>query len=108
MTYFLDMTPEEMVIHPSSLTEFHKLRLKDRNLLDMLIEKTVQIALNKRIIKSKSIIVDATHTKSRYNQEAPCQALKEQSKKLRRTVCDVDEAIKKKFKKNTEDSLQKS
>ena len=34
--YFLDMTPEEEVIEPSSLTKFRKLRLKDVNLLDML------------------------------------------------------------------------
>ena len=67
--YFLDMAPEETVINPSSLTKFRKLRLKDMNLLDMLISKTVQIALDKKIIKSKSIIVDATHTKSRYNQK---------------------------------------
>ena len=65
--YFLDMAPEDEVINPSSLTKFRKLRLKDMNLLDMLIAKTVQLALEKGIIKSKSIIVDATHTKSRYN-----------------------------------------
>ena len=50
-------------------SKFRKLRLKDMKLLDMLIAKTVQIALKKGIIKSKSIIVDATHTKSRYNQK---------------------------------------
>lgn len=106
--YFLDMTPEENVINPSSLTKFRKLRLKDMKLLDMLIAKTVQIALDKGIIKSKSIIVDATHTKSRYNQKTPRQALQEQSKKLRRTVYEVDETIKEKFpNKNTEDSLEK-
>ena len=38
--YFLDMAPEETVINPSSLTKFRKLRLKDMNLLDMLISKT--------------------------------------------------------------------
>ena len=59
--YFLDMAPEESVINPSSLTKFRKLRLKDMNLLDMLITKTVRIALEKGIIKSKSIIVDAAH-----------------------------------------------
>lgn len=106
--YFLDMAPEENVINPSSLTKFRKLRLKDMKLLDMLIAKTVQIALDKGIIKSKSIIVDATHTKSRYNQKTPRQALQEQSKKLRRTVYEVDETIKEKFpNKNTEDSLEK-
>lgn len=106
--YFLDMAPEETVINPSSLTKFRKLRLKDMNLLDMLISKTVQIALDKKIIKSKSIIVDATHTKSRYNQKTPRQALQEQSKNLRRTVYEVDETMKEKFpNKNTEDSLEK-
>ncbi len=106
--YFLNMAPEETVINPSSLTKFRKLRLKDMNLLDMLISKTVQIALDKKIIKSKSIIVDATHTKSRYNQKTPRQALQEQSKNLRRTVYEVDETMKEKFpNKNTEDSLEK-
>lgn len=38
--YFLDM-----VIDPSSLTKFRKLRLKNFELLDMLIHKTVEIAL---------------------------------------------------------------
>ena len=52
------MAPEDEVINPSSLTKFRKLRLKDMNLLDMLIAKTVQLALEKGIIKSKSIIVD--------------------------------------------------
>ena len=106
--YFLDMSPEETVINPSSLTKFRKLRLKDMELLDMLIAKTVQIALEKGIIKSKSIIVDATHTKSRYNQKTPRQTLQEQSKKLRRTVYEVDGAMKNLFPaKNTEDSLEK-
>lgn len=106
--YFLDMAPEDEVINPSSLTKFRKLRLKDMNLLDMLIAKTVQLALDRGIIKSKSIIVDATHTKSRYNSKTPRQVLQEQSKKLRRTIYEVDETMKEKFPdKNTEDSLEK-
>ena len=48
--YFLDMAPEEEVINPSTLTKFRKLRLKDINLLDMLIHKTVTIALDKGVI----------------------------------------------------------
>ena len=39
--------------------------------LDMLIAKTVQLTLEKGIIKSKYIIMDATHTKSKYNQKTP-------------------------------------
>lgn len=95
--YFLDMAPEEEVIEPSSLTKFRKLRLKDINLLDMLINKTVEIAIEKEIIKSKSIIVDATHTKSRYNQKSPKEILIDQSKKLRKAIYDIDESMKEKF-----------
>ncbi len=50
---------------------FKYLRLKGMNLLDMLTAKTVRIALEKGIIKSKSIIVDATRTKSRHIQKTP-------------------------------------
>lgn len=66
--YFLDLAPEDEVIDPSSLTKFRKMRLKDMNLLELLINKTVSIAIDKGIIKSKTIIVDATHTKARYNK----------------------------------------
>ncbi len=105
--YFLDMAPEEGVINPSSLTKFRKLRLKDINLLDMLINKTVSIALEKGIINSKSIIVDSTHTKSKYNQKSPREILQERSKQLRKAVYEIDESIKKSFPaKNTEDSLE--
>ena len=69
--YFLGMALEEDVIEASSLTKFRKLRLKDINILDMLINKTVEIDIEKGIIKSKSIIVDATHTSVRYNQKSP-------------------------------------
>lgn len=65
--YFLDMALEDSVINPSSLTKFRKLRLQDMSLLDMLIGKTVEIAIEKEVIKNKTIIVDVTHTKARYN-----------------------------------------
>jgi len=105
--YFLHMAPEEPVIEPSSLTKFRKLRLKDVNLLDLLINKTVEIAIEKEIIKSKSIIVDATHTKARYNQMAPREILMDRSKKLRKAIYQIDESMKNKFPvKNTSDVLE--
>ncbi|MED1664674.1 IS1182 family transposase [Brevibacillus laterosporus] len=99
--YFLHMAPEEEVIEASSLTKFRKLRLKDINLLDMLINKTVQIAIEKGIIKSKAIIVDATHTKARYNQKSPKEILTDRSKKLRKAVYTIDENMKQKFPAKT-------
>lgn len=99
--FFLDMAPEDLVIDSSSLTKFRRLRLKDVSLLDMLIGKTVEIALEKKIIKSKTIIVDATHTKARYNQKSPKEFLQEKSKKVRKTVYQFDETMKEKFPPKT-------
>ncbi|MCM3025256.1 IS5/IS1182 family transposase, partial [Weizmannia ginsengihumi] len=84
-----------------SLTKFRKLRLQDVGLLDMLIGKTVEIALEKEIIKSKTIIIDATHTKARYNQKAPKEFLQEKSKNVRKAVYQVDESMKEKFPPKT-------
>ncbi len=95
------MAPEDSVIESSSLTKFRKLRLKDMSLLDMLINKTVEISIEKGIIKSKSIIVDATHTKARYNQKSPKEILMDRSKKLRKSVYAIDENIKEKFPTKT-------
>lgn len=92
--YFLEMAPEEDVINPSSLTKFRKLRLKDMDLLNLLINKTVTIALEKGIIKSRSIIVDATHTHSRSNPYTALEVLKERSKLLRKAIYQIDEDYK--------------
>src|SRR3954469_11625702 len=95
--YFLNMAPEDAVINPSSLTKFRKFRLKDVGLLNMLVQKTVKIALKKKLIQSKSIIVDATHTKARYNQKSPKEFLMEKSKVLRKAVYQMDEKMKERF-----------
>ena len=101
------MAPEDPVIEPSSLTKFRKLRLEDANLLDMLVNKTVEIAIEKKVIKSKSIIVDATHTKARYNQMSPKEILMDRSKKLRKAIYQIDESMGNKFPvKNTTDVLE--
>lgn len=106
--YFLDMTPEEDVINPSSLTKFRKLRLKDIDLLNLLISKTVSIAIEKGIIRSKSIIVDATHTLSKANPFSAIEVLRERSKQLRKTVYMFDENWKERMpKKNTDNDLEK-
>ncbi|MDR6123096.1 IS5 family transposase [Bacillus sp. SLBN-46] len=99
--YFLDMSPEEEVIDPSSLTKFRKLRLKDVKLLDLLINKTVEIAMEKEILKSNSIIVDSTHSSARYNQKSPKELLMDKSKLLRKAIYQVDESIKEQLPSKT-------
>ncbi len=92
--FFLGLTPEDDVIDPSSLCKFRRTLLKDMNLLDMLIGKTVELAISKGIIRSGSIIVDATHTSSRSNPFSPVEMLKHRSKLLRKAVYAIDESRK--------------
>lgn len=106
--YFLEMAPEEGVINSSSLTKFRKLRLRDTDLLNLLIGKTVSIAVEKGIIRSKSIIVDATHSLSKSNPFSAVQVLKERSKILRKAVYTIDKDWKERMPtKNVDDDLQK-
>jgi transposase len=106
--YFLEMSPEQEVIDPSSLTKFRKLRLKDTDLLNLLIGKTVSIAIEKGIIRSKSIIVDATHSFSRSNPYSALEVLRERSKLLRKAVYAIHDDMKGYMpEKNASDDLEK-
>lgn len=96
--YFLNLAPEEVnLIHPSTLTKFRKLRLKDMNLLDLLIKKTVEIAIDRGVLISKTLIVDATHTKARYNQKSAQEVLLERAKSLRKEIYEINSEMKEKF-----------
>ena len=88
---------ETEMIDTSTLTKFRRLRLKDSNLLDLLIGETVKIAREKGLIKSRNIIVDSTHTASKYNPRKPIEVLKQSTKKLRKDIYRFDEEIKKAF-----------
>ena len=104
--YFLGLAPEDPVIEPSSLTKFRKLQIKDERLLDLLITKSVQIALELGLVKSNILIVDATHTKAHYKHKKPQEVLRERSKALRKTIYQYSEEIKTAFpSKPQEDTL---
>lgn len=72
---FLGYMPEDEVINPSTLTVFRRERLKDVDLLEKLLAKTVGIAKEKGVLRSKTIIVDGTHTSSLFCTMGPNQAL---------------------------------
>jgi transposase len=95
--YFLNYRPEDDVISPSLLTKFRKLRLVDEEIMDKLIGKSVEIAIKHGIIKSKTLIVDSTHSASRFYNRRPHEVLQEQAKKLRKEVYQIDETMREKF-----------
>lgn len=94
LKFFLGLNPEDQVIHASLLTKFRRQRLQDMDLLHQLLKKTIQIAVEHDILTSKSVIVDATHTVSRFNQKSPIETLRLTSKALRKQLYKIDPDIK--------------
>ncbi len=104
--YFLGYNPEDTkFINPSLLTVFRRERLKDNeeNLLDKLIEKTVELAIENNIIEVKNkIIVDSTHTNALYSSISPREELIRQAKEIRKQIYKIDESMKNKMPKKKE------
>ena len=104
--YFLGYDPEETkLINPSLLTVFRRERLKDEeeNLMDKLINKTVEIALEKGLIEVKNkIIVDSTHTNAMFHHISPREELIRQAKELRKSIYKIDETMHDKMPKKKE------
>lgn len=97
--YFLGIAPEDDVIDASSLTKFRKMRLTDDNIINILLSKTIEIAIDNGIKLSKAIIVDSTHSESKYHSLSAREHLLEVAKNLRRKVYDVDESYTEKMPK---------
>ena len=83
--YFLGMAPEDKMIDPSLLTKFRKTRITE-DILEELLKETIQQAINKGLVKSGTIIVDATHVEAAVNAKSPTQVLRELSKQLRKEI----------------------
>ena len=110
--YFLGYSPEETeLIDPSLLTVFRRERLSSKeneedtstNLLDKLIGKTVEIALEEGLIEVKNkLIQDSTHTNARFQHISPREELIRQAKELRKSVYKIDETMHEKMPKKKE------
>lgn len=100
---FLGFAPEDTVIHPSTLTKFRKLRLKDTDILTKLVNLSVGYAIKRNVIQSGTIIVDSTHSTSKYHLKSQREILVESCKSLRQSVSRVDENFEEKmpFKKSS-------
>ena len=83
--YFLGLSPEDKMIDPSLLTKFRKTRITEDILEDMLKE-TIQQAIQKGLVKSGTIIVDATHTEAAVRAKSATQVLRELTKQLRKEI----------------------
>ena len=94
--YFLDLNPEDSVVDSSLLTKFRKTRITE-DILEEMLGETVQQAIAKEIIKSRMIIVDATHSKSSSKHETPTQILRRLTKELRKELYYTQHELSEKF-----------
>jgi transposase len=83
--YFLSLNPEDTVADSSLLTKFRKTRITE-DILEEMLGETVQQAIEKGIIRSRTIIVDSTHSKSSAKHETPTQILRRLTKQLRKEL----------------------
>jgi transposase len=79
--WFLGLNPEDKLPDPSLLAKFRVHRLKDYD-LDEIITKIVEQCINKGIIKSTTISVDATHTAANTGKLLPERIMKRLAKKI--------------------------
>lgn len=79
--YFLDLNPEDSLPHPSLLCKFRTLRLKDNSLDDVLTE-IVRQCVEKGIIKSQGLSIDATHILANTQRSVPEALMKELAKNI--------------------------
>ena len=84
--YFLNLEPDDQLMHPSSLIKFRKLRLNQEAILEELLLEMVSQAIEKGLIKSKTLIIDATHIKSKYSIQTPIEMLRDVSKNRRKQL----------------------
>ncbi|MDN6626914.1 MAG: transposase [Pisciglobus halotolerans] len=105
--YFLDLSPEEDIIHPSLLSKFRTQRLKNSDLLELVLRRSIQVAKEQNIPLGDTIIVDATHTNARFQFHSPLEILRKQTSLLRKSCYRVDESVKTFFPtKNTFNDIQ--
>ena len=83
--YFLGLSPEDKMIDASLLTKFRKTRITEDILEDMLKE-TIQQAMSKGLVRSGTIIVDATHTEAAVRAKTVTQVLRDLSRQLRKDI----------------------
>ena len=88
--YFLDLSPEEGVIDDTTLTKFRRMRLKDESVMDELVKQSVKLALDNGLKLDGTLIMDSTHSESKFGPKSAREYLLELCKNLRKKVYSVD------------------
>ena len=94
--YFLGLSPEDKMVDPSLLTKFRKTRITE-DILEELLKETIQQAIKKGLVKSGTIIVDATHVEAAVQAKSVPQVLRELTKSLRKEIYKYEYDLSERF-----------
>lgn len=95
--YFLDLNPEDNLVDPSLLSVFRRTRINNEDLLEKILIEILRQAIDKGILKSNAIIMDATHTKANASKESNSDQLRRLTKNLRKIVYQTTYEASEKF-----------
>lgn len=102
--YFLDLNPEDKLVSYSMLSIFRTTKIKNEEILEEMLQETVKQAIEKGVIKSNSIIVDAAHTQSKGIKKTPTQILRDMTRNLRKDIYRTNPELKEKFPEKPDES----
>ena len=94
--YFQGLSPEDQMIDPSLLTKFRKTRITE-DILEELLKETIRQAIEKGLVKSGTIIVDATHVEAAVRAKSVPQILRELTKGMRKEIYKHEYDLSEKF-----------
>ncbi|WP_425305705.1 IS1182 family transposase [Domibacillus aminovorans] len=83
--WFLGLNPEDSLPDSSQLSRFRRHRLGAGN-VEKVMEAIVKQCVEKRLIRSKAIIIDSTHTHMNASKQTPLEVLQKAAIRLVRSV----------------------
>lgn len=81
--WFLSLNPEDELPDPSLLSKFRRHHV---GVLEVILNNIVEQAIDKGLIKSSAILIDATHSYAGTKRNTPLKVLIKAGKKLRKAV----------------------
>jgi len=94
--WFLGLNPEDALPDPSQLSRFRNHRL-GAGQVDELLKAVVRQCIEKGLVKSKTIIMDSTHTLASSQTQKPLEVLRDAAKRLFRVVVKKHPKLEKKL-----------
>ncbi|MEC2129311.1 IS1182 family transposase [Brevibacillus centrosporus] len=94
--WFLGLNPEDKLPDPSQLSRFRNHRL-GAGAVDEVLKSVVRQCIEKGLVKSKTIIMDSTHTLAASQKQKPLEVLRDAAKRLFRVVVKKHPKLEKKL-----------